>query len=49
MKCLKHLSVAECVISFLQKGLPGSGMLGHVDCMGVPDVASVHPRLTNVV
>lgn len=33
---------------FWRNGLPAGEMLGHVDRMGVPDVASAHRVFTNV-
>lgn len=47
-KRLQSMSVAKCVIHFLQKGFPVSEMPRRVDYMGVQDVVSAHCVLTNV-
>lgn len=43
----QHISVAGCLSKLWRKGLPAGAIWGPVESMGVPDVASAHPAITD--
>lgn len=49
LKRLQDIFVGARAISLSWNGTPAGVMLGHVDCMDVQEVASVHPGLSNMV